>query len=111
MDLGPLRDLALELSLVAHGVSATVTLPGPVVVETTGIWVGDASERQPYGGELARRDARRSLALPIGVGLDSIPRGATVSASERQGGAAMTWRVDGVERHDAYTVRVVLVRA
>ena len=40
MDLGPLRTLALEINLAAHGVSATVTRPAPddTPVSTTGIW-------------------------------------------------------------------------
>lgn len=113
MDLGPLRTLALEINLAAHGVSATVTRPAPddTPVETTGIWhTAPPEDAQPYGTDFRRREPRRILALPR-ADLPTMPRGTTISAPETIGGTAKTWTVDGLERVEADTWRVLVTLA
>lgn len=99
MDLGPLRTLALNLQLSAHGVAATVTRPTPddTPISTRGIWLRPADDPQPYGTDLRRRDPRRVIALPR-ADVPTLPRGTLVEAAEITGGAALTWRVDGFDQ-------------
>lgn len=113
MDLGPLRTLALELNLAAHGVAATVTRPAPddTPVTTTGIWhSGPVEDPQPYGTDFRRREPRRILALPR-ADLATLPRGTTISAPETIGGTAKTWVVDSLDRVEADTWRAIVTLA
>jgi len=102
MDLGPLRTLALEINLAAHGVSATVTRPAPddTPVSTTGIWYTQPlDETRPFGTDFQRRD------------LSTLPRGTTIVAPETIGGTDKTWVVDGLERVEADTWRAIVRQA
>ena len=108
MDLGPLRQLALELNFDAHGVTAVVTPPAETAINTTGVWMPPLFEDQPVGRELAARDPRRVLALRR----DQVPepvRGSTVAAAETIGGVTRAWLIDGVEltESDYFLVRLV----
>lgn len=110
MDLGPLRTLALELNLAAHGVTATVTRPAPdsTPVTTTGIWhTAPLEEQRPVGTDFQRRDPRRVLALPRSA-LATLPRGTTIVAPETIGGDDKTWTVDGLERVEGDTWRAIV---
>lgn len=89
-----------RLNLAAHGVAISVTRPGDVPVETTGIWHAPLGEAQPFGTDLRRRDPRRVMEIPRDATLDDVPRGSVISAADRDGGAATTWRADGLERSD-----------
>jgi hypothetical protein len=112
VDLGPLRTLALELNLAAHGVAATVTRPFPdnTPIETTGIWQRPLDETQPIGTDFTRREPRRVLVLPRSV-LSTLPRGTTIGAPELAGGPVLAWRVDGLDRaNEPDTWRAILTR-
>lgn len=113
MDLSSLRTLSLSLVMAAHGVSATVTRPAPdsTPVSTTGLWLTTPQdEAQPYGVDISRRDPRRVLVLPR-ADLSSVPRGTSISAPEVLGGAAKTWRVDGIDQVQGDHWRVLVVPA
>jgi len=113
MDLGPLRTLALEINLAAHGVSATVTRPAPddTPVSTTGIWYTQPlDETRPFGTDFQRREPRRVMALPR-ADLSTLPRGTTIVAPETIGGTDKTWVVDGLERVEADTWRAIVRQA
>ncbi len=108
MDLGPLRQLALELNFDAHGVTAVVTRPGEDAVTTTGIWQRPLLEDLPVGREFAAREPRRIMALRRDV-LEEVERGTTVAAAETIGGTSQDWQIDGIEtvESDYYLVRLI----
>lgn len=107
---GPLRSLVLELNQAAHGVDATVTRPAPdnAPIATTGIWVtAPLDEQQPHGTDLYRREPRRVMVLTRST-VPTLPRGTSVIAPERQGGANKNWVVDEVERAEGDHFRAIL---
>ena len=111
MSLGPLRALAADLTQQILGVPATVTGPAPddTPVVTTGIWTtAPLTESAPFGMDLQRRDPRRVLALPRRT-LATVLRGAVIVAPETPDGADLTWVVDGIDKIDGDTIRVVVV--
>lgn len=111
MDLGPLRALAADLTQQILGVPVTVTRPLPDVtpVVTTGIWTTTPlEESRPFGVDFQRSDPRRVLALPRRT-LASVPRGTEIAAPETPDGAVLTWIVDGLDKIDGDTVRVIVV--
>ena len=112
MDLGPLRALALQLNVSAHGVPATVQLEYPDVgdpIETRGIWVTQFTESLPDSLELQRREPIKVMALRRDE-VPTVPRGTTIQAPEVMGGPVLGWKVDGMARVDNDHHRVVLVR-
>jgi hypothetical protein len=108
MDLGSLRDLALELNLAAHGVEVLVTLEGAAGIETRGIWMTPISEDLPVAGEFQRREPRRVMALSR-LELPSVPKGTVIQAPPKHGDNLEYWRVDGTERTEADHVRVYVI--
>lgn len=110
MDLGPLRTLALEINLAAHGVAATVTRPAPddTPIDTTAIWQTEPNQdAQPFGSDFIKTEPRRVLALPRSD-VPTVPRGTLIVAPEATGGANKNWRADGLERTTADTWRVLV---
>jgi len=111
MDVGSLRSLVLSRNQAWHGVTATVTRPAPddTPVSTTGIWspFSPQQDDQPVGTDFRRREPRRVMALPR-ADLTNVPRGTSVVAPESPGGTDKTWVVDGLERVEADTWRVIL---
>lgn len=119
MDLGPLRALALELNLGAHGVAATVTRPAPddTAIVTRGLWITTPlDEPRAYGTDFQRREARRVLTLPRAMvgsiaGVPTMPRGTIVVAPDKQGDVTTRrYMVDEIDRTEADHWRVVLVK-
>jgi hypothetical protein len=96
MDMWPLRALALSINFSVLGVAATVTPPPPedVAVETTGVWLPDLDESDPYGTQRRTRQPRRVMALQRTLALPSVVPGAIVVAPERTGDTPRTWRVE-----------------
>jgi len=107
MDLAPLRALALDLNLTAHGVDVTVTPTGGAAVETRGLWETPSTEAA--GFDLRRQEARRVLVLARAA-VASAPRGSIVLAPDRTGGTVLRWRIDGVDRAEDEVLRVFVVR-
>lgn len=108
MDLGPLRELALELNFDAHGVAATVTPPGEAAIATSGIWLSPMVEDQPIGRDFAVREPRRVMALRRDE-VSDVPRGTIIAASETIGGVSRNWQIDGVESTMPDHFRVIIV--
>lgn len=111
MDLGPLRALALDLNLGAHGVPVTVQPPYPTdgaEVVTRGIWVTQQSDLVPGGTEFQRREPRRVLVLRLGD-VAKVPRGTAIIAPAIMGGPNRGWRVDGVAEQQQDHIRLVVV--
>lgn len=111
MTFGPLRSLVLSLNQATHGVTATVTRPAPdnTPIATTGIWeVAPKDDSQPYGTDFRKVDRRRVMALAR-ADLPTLPRGTTIVAPETLDGENKTWVVDGLERVDADTWRVIVL--
>ena len=111
MSLGPLRALAADLTQQILGVPATVTRPSPddTPIVTTGIWTtAPLDESRPFGVDFQRSDPRRVLALPRRT-IATVPRGTEISAPETPDGAVLTWVVDGLDKVDGDTVRVIVV--
>ncbi|HXG88771.1 MAG TPA: hypothetical protein VNJ02_10580 [Vicinamibacterales bacterium] len=114
MDLWPLRTLALELILGAHGVAATVTRPAPdnTPITTTVIWHSKpADEQQPTGVELfSKVGPRRVMVIPRAT-VATLPRGTSISAPERGGGTAVNWTVDNSDHVEADCWHAIVRRA
>ena len=110
MDLSALRALVTTLNVETHGVPVTVTWiePGVAPITTRGIWDQMLDEAMPYGTDLQRSEPRRQMALSRTV-LASVPRGTLISAPERTGGVAKTWKVDGLGHSTPEMWRVILV--
>jgi hypothetical protein len=96
MNLWPLRELVLDLNLLAHGVAAIVTRPAPnnTPINTTGIWGLPLEEGPPYGAAIKRREPRRVFYIPR-EDVPTLPNGTTVQAPESTGGTPVNWKVDG----------------
>jgi hypothetical protein len=110
VDLGPLRTLVRDVSFDTLGVDATVTRPYPddAAIPTRIVWIRPAAEDAPFGGDIQRRTARRVLALRRDE-VPTVPRGTVITAPDPEGGAARQWRVEGPDRVDTATVRVIVV--
>lgn len=98
MPFGATRALVLETNLAVHGVDVVVTRPAPedTPIATRGIWLTPVTEGVPIGGESARREPKRVLALSRAV-VPTVPRGTLVQAPPKAGDADVMWRVDGLE--------------
>lgn len=112
MGFSELRLLMLNTALEAFGVAATVTRPSPdnTPINTSGVWTIPAAAAPAMGGDLRRREPIHVMAIPR-ADVPTFPRGTTVSAPERQGGDAKTWKFDGFESEadpDHWRVRLVL---
>ena len=112
MDLGPLRDLVLDINLSTHGVPVTITRPLDAPFAAIGVWLTPLSEDIPEGDDYQRRSPRRVMAF----GLDdvtSIPIGTVVSAPPAlvENAVVTDWKVDGYEPIDPVgnTIRVKLI--
>ena len=93
--------LMQRLNLAAHGTPITVTRPGGLPIQTTGIWHVPIADPQAFGTDFRRREPRRVMEIPRDDTLDDVPRGSVIVAVDRDGGgAAKTWRADGLERTD-----------
>lgn len=79
------------------GLPITVTRPAPndTPVETRGIWLTPQTESTPFGADLARRDPRKTLAVPRSTTLPSAPKGTVIAAAETDASDVKTWRVEG----------------
>lgn len=110
MDLRSLRALVSALSFSTHGVPVTVTWTDPEIapVETTGIWDHVLEEEWPMGNDFQRSEPRRLLVLPRNV-IATLPRGTTITASERAETDVKTWKVDGLGRFEPESWRAILV--
>lgn len=110
MDLGSLRALALTVNLDAHGVPVVVTRPAPddTPISTRGIWLTPVTDSVPGGLDLRHRDPIRIMALSR-TAVPTVPRGTVIIGPEQAGGTDRTWRVDGTDRVEADTVRVIVI--
>lgn len=117
MDLGPLRQLALELNFDAHGVGVVLPREGQLDLLTTGIWQRPLVEDQPVGRDFSTREPRRIMAIKLLAKEDftgqeiiaTLERGAVVVAAETIGGTAKEWQIDGVESTEPDYLSVILV--
>lgn len=108
MDFGPLRALALDLNLSAHGVDVIVTVPEGAPVETRGIWLTPLTDGFPSGGSHQRHEPVRIMALRR-EDVPAVPRGTLIVGPEKSGGVDQTWKVDGLDRLEADHARVIVV--
>ena len=111
MDLGPLRALALEVNLQAHGVDITVTRPAPdntPIEGIKGIWLTPITEELPDRMDFQRREPRRVMALRR-TDVPAVPRGTLIVAPEKSGDDPRPWRVDSLDRSDADKTHVVVL--
>ena len=110
MDLGPLRDLVVELNFEAHGVAATVTVPGGNPVSSSVIWVVPETDNFPPGATLTRRDVRHIAAVPR-ADVAAVPRGTVINAPRKAGEASVDWTVETLELSESDNHRVVVIRS
>lgn len=110
MDLGSLRTVVRDVSFDTLGVDATVTrpLPDDAPITTRVIWTTPTPEDAPLGNDFQRRESRRGLALRRDV-VPTVPLKTVIVAAEPEGGTPKRWRVDGFERIDTATIRVLVV--
>lgn len=113
MDLGPLRALALDLNLRAHGVPITATpLNAEEAIDTRGIWVTPVTEDVPSGLGLQSREGIPIMALRRDDFPNGVPRGSLIRAPKRMGDEAiLNWRVDGTDTTETDKIHVFLIRA
>jgi len=81
--------------LATLGVAAIVTRPAPhtTPIPTTGIWLEDRGDPQPFGTDFHLRAPRRVLAIPR-ADVPELPTGTTIAAPEVKGGPVKTWQRD-----------------
>lgn len=108
MNQQALRRLALDASMFAHGVDATVTVPSGAPIVTRCTWLLSLEESQPVGRDFNRSDPRRLMALPLSLALPTVPRGSVVVAALPGTTTARTWRVENIDRVEAEQVRVIV---
>lgn len=109
MELGPLRDLALELNQDVHGVPATVTpLSGETAITTRVIWLTPVIDDLPAGKDFDRREPRRMMVLSR-ADVENVPRGTIIAAPEKHGGDSRNWQIDGVETTETDHFKVIVV--
>jgi hypothetical protein len=97
MHVDTLQARAFAAMATVMGVPATVTRPVPddTPVETSVVWQDQPpDESRPFAAEIARREPRRTLAVPRAA-LSSLPKGTVIVAAERFGDTAKSWVVDG----------------
>ena len=106
-DLRPPIDAALS----AFGVPATVTRPAPdtTPIVTSGFWVSDLTEVDPFGHEFAKRDPRRVFVISRAV-VPIAPKGTEILAPELLGESPKRWVVDATDRFDSDEIRVIVVQ-
>lgn len=112
MSLDALRSFALGATFNVMGVAATITRPAPnnTPVVTTGIWLDEKREQEPFGTDFQKRGARKVFAVAVSAALPNAPRGTVVVAAELEGAAAKTWRVDGYDGEvEPDLMRLILV--
>lgn len=109
MNLAPLRALALDLNLSAHGVDVTVTVDSEPIV-TRGIWLTPTTEALPGGMGVQRHEPIRIMALRRDD-VPTVPRGTLIEAPIRTGDPVQRWTVDSIERVEADQTRVVVIAA
>lgn len=113
MDLGPVRQLALDAIFNAHGVPATVTRPNEQPITTRVLWVPDNTGFGGWGAndltnlEILKTVGRRVMAVRISE-VPSMPVGTMVTAPEAQGKDDLTWRVDEIRHLDSEMSRVLV---
>lgn len=113
MDLGPVRQLALDAVFSAHGVPAKVTRPDLQPITTRVLWVPDNTGFSGWGAndetnlEITRAVGRRVMALRISE-VPSVPVGTIVVAPEAQGKDDITWRVSEIRHLDSELSRVLV---
>ncbi len=108
MDFGPLRALALDLNVTAHGVPATVTRPAPddAPITTRVIWL--TATTAETGFELKRREQRRVLALKRSD-VATLPQKTRIAAPLTATGTVQTWRIEVVDTIEADQWRAIVV--
>ncbi|MDP1570344.1 MAG: hypothetical protein Q8L86_10095 [Vicinamibacterales bacterium] len=108
------RTAAVGANFGVYGVPATVTRPAPdnaPVTCTVINRVEQLQERRPFGGDFQKREGRRVMSFRKSEIATQLPRGTTVVAPERKGGADKTWVIDSVDRVDAYCWHMVVTLA
>lgn len=108
MELGALRDLALELNLDMHGVPATITPPGEADITTRVLWLSPVIDDLPVGKDFNRREPRRMMVLSR-ADVANVSRGTIIAAPEKLGGDSQNWQIDGVENTDPDHFKVIVV--
>lgn len=103
--------LVQRLNLAVHGVALTMTFPdGGASVPAVGIWHPALDDGQPFGTDFSRRDPRRLLEVALTSTVPGVPRGTTIRAQERDGGATHTYIADGLAQPDDPLRAYVIVR-
>lgn len=110
MDFGPLRALALDLNLTAHGVAITATPVGAdTSIVTRGIWLTPTGD--DVGDGRLGRESREIMALRRSDFPDGVPRGTAIAAPKFGSDEILNWRVDGTDTVETDKVHVLLIRA
>lgn len=111
MDMGSLRALTTSINFSVHGVDATVTRPSPDndPIVTRAVWWAPETPTEPPGGDFARSEPVRRIALPL-VDVPSVPLKTVIVAAER-GASARTWQVDSHDHKGEGYTRVFVVPA
>lgn len=107
MNPGALRLLATGVAFATMGVDATVTPVGGVAVGTKVVWLQASDETMPVGHDLARREPRRLLAVPVSD-VPDLPRGSMIVAVPAGGTVARTWKVESIDRAEADQWRAIV---
>lgn len=95
----------------AFGLSASVQLPGGVPsVTTVAVWLPPSTEEVPAGSGMQRAEPKNVLSLSK-ADVPQLPRGTVVTVPPEEGGAAVAWEVDAIERDDFDHWRSVVIRA
>lgn len=93
----------------AFGLVAQVTRPGDTAAtETTIVWLPASPELQPGGMDFQGASSKRVMGISK-ADLTSVPDGTAIEAPEEEGGEVMSWTVDGQERAEYDSWRVMVV--
>ena len=111
VDLGPFRDLVLDVNQDFHGVPAIVTRPPPndAPITTRGIWLRPLPDGQPVGTDYRNRQPRKVLVLARDQ-VPTVPKGTLIVAPDKMGGPNVNWQVDNYDPEAADDVWFAIVR-
>lgn len=111
MAIGTLRALARSVVDAVHGVPIVITRSDDAdsPVSTTGTWLPDIVDDQPYGHDFNRLASRKVMLIARTATLSSIPKGSTIQAADADDSTVRLWRVEGYAAPVRYgRFRVVL---
>ena len=102
------NSITFDAQALPLSVPATVTPPNSSAITTTGVWSVPTLPDTPAAAAFNRGEIRRVMALKR-ADVPTVPRGTLISAPEKPGGTASTWRVDGIELVEADHRKVIVI--